>query len=443
LNYLPGHYAASMNSTGDDRTDRDKDLYWDYVKSEDNEILVARQYTDLVEDALRGLGIYELKRKDDDEALGLTLLAFKEPSDAVRARLADVDGAIADDLVGMVLNAVKYSFTCGQAGRWVPTMGRNRLVGHVDGTNGNVIVRDDNDPEPAAESNFRQTLASVQSSVSGSEVSAEQVIRVSMIDTTLRPHPFLDGKRITPDPVPFSDGGDRSHARTDTPGEKTPPFRAGHGTFVAGLVLGSAPNAELTVDNALNDAGRGTSWDIAKAILRCAKDGAQIINLSLACYTFDGLPPLVFSQAISRLPADTLVIAAAGNMANRKPPAGYTGKVPDLSQAPAWPAALDNVVAVGAADWTKKRAEFSPKGGWVDVRAPGVEVVSIFPGGLGQAWPSAGGYAKWSGTSFSAAEVTGAVAARAATSKDLTPRDAYLQLLRERSGSFTFLTSGI
>jgi subtilisin family serine protease len=367
------------------------------------------------------LGIQELPDdRKTSERLGLTLLSFEKLADPVEASLPRVEGARPDDLVGRVLSAIKGKISEGEP----PTIGRNRLVGHVDGTNGNVIVKDANDPQPVNPNEFAPLAESEQL---GSRPTARPGIKVAIIDTTLRPHPFLAKKDVTPPPERFEVGVKY-------------PFRAGHGTFVTGLIVGEAPFAAVTVEGTLDKDGRASSWDVAEAILKCADEGAQIINLSLACYTFDGVAPLVFAQAISRLPADTLVIAAAGNMANQHPPAKYRYLVPDLSQAPAWPAALPTVVAVGAAMGPnyRRRAPFSPNAPWVNVLAPGVDVVSILPEGVGEPLIPATGYAQWSGTSFSAAEITGAVAERAAT-QSLSPETAYIALRDEGANSFIFL----
>jgi len=411
------------------------DPYRDYVDNQANQILVARQYEDLILDTFRDLGIQNRpEERESSQLLGLTLLTINDVSDRVKQgwELFREDPIDPNDLVGMVLNAIKYAITKGDKRRWMPTIGRNRLVGHVDGTNGNVIVRaGDNDPEPEPDpEEFPPRVGSASTErQSAEQVSGRLGIRVAIVDTALRPHPFLFGRRVTPVPEPFEQT------------TKPRPFRAGHGTFVTGIVLGRAPEALVSVHPRLEGEGRATSWDVANAILNCARDGAQIINLSLCCYTFDGLPPLVFTQAINRLPADTLVIAAAGNMGNQEP-IEYQGRTFDLSQAPAWPAALDNVVAVGAVDEAGQRAEFSPDAPWVDVLAPGVRVPSILPAGLGDPEnPFPTPIARWDGTSFATANITGAVAALA-TARNLSPRDAYLQL-REPPNNFTFLTSGI
>ena len=202
-----------MNSTGDDDPiDRATDLYWDYVQSEDNEILVAINDQDRVLEALQELGIQELPDdRKTSERLGLTLLSFEKLADPVEASLPRVEGARPDDLVGRVLSAIKGKISEGEP----PTIGRNRLVGHVDGTNGNVIVKDANDPQPVNPKEFRPAPPTVNPTTQGGE--AQPAIRVAIVDTELRPHPKLSPSVITP-PVPFEEG-------------KRYPYRAGHGTF--------------------------------------------------------------------------------------------------------------------------------------------------------------------------------------------------------------------
>ena len=85
-----------------------------------------------------------------------------------------------------------------------------------------------------------------------------------------------------------------------------------------------------------------------------------------------------------------------------------------------WPAAFDEVVAVGATDGSKL-APFSPRAPWVNLIAPGVDVESTYlTGEVKLSSPPKGsptatfssGFAYWDGTSFAAANVSGAVAAK-------------------------------
>jgi subtilisin family serine protease len=124
-----------------------------------------------------------------------------------------------------------------------------------------------------------------------------------------------------------------------------------------------------------------------------------------------------------------VVVAAAGNHGAVKDPDPTGGKseptVKNQARKAGWPAALDDVIAVGAVvDATKKEAElasFSPDAPWVDVLAPGVDLKSTFlprtckkdDNGVVKEEEFPEGWATWSGTSFAAGLVSGAIAAAA------------------------------
>lgn len=301
---------------------------------------------------------------------------------------------------------------------WSPTMGKNRYVGQVHGV-GQVNHGGGDDPKIAGQVNHgtppKTKFVADQIKASGGDDPQHpgpmtwynrtdgpgQGVRVGVLDTAIYAHPWLAGGWV----APFDD--------TVRDGEPHP-FADGHATFVTGLILRQAPSAIVEVHQVLNEHGAAESWAVAKAIVELGGTGLDILNLSFTCYTEDGQPPLVLATAIDRLDPAVVVVAAAGNhgdAANDSDAATDGG-----SRTPAWPAALDDVIAVGAFDaQTGRRASFSPDAPWVDVLAPGVKLLSTY---LPEAEDAEGkcetfddGFALWDGTSFSAALVSGAIAA--------------------------------
>src|SRR5205823_5768473 len=67
-------------------------------------------------------------------------------------------------------------------------------------------------------------------------------------------------------------------------------------------------------------------------IVEFGRTGMDILNLSFACYTEDGQPPLALSTAIARLDPNIVVVAAAGNHGKRE-----DGKATSPNGAPASP----------------------------------------------------------------------------------------------------------
>lgn len=218
-------------------------------------------------------------------------------------------------------------------------------------------------------------------------------VTVAVLDTGLAPHPWVarwyrDDIAETP----------------DADGDGVRDRQAGHGTFVAGLVLRHAPGVRLRAVRFLDSQGVSDEAALLRALGALRGDRADVLNLSFGGHTFDDAPPLGLAEALAAFPA---VVACAGN----------TG-----SPRPFWPAALPGVVAVGALDGDA-RAGFSAYGAWVDVWAPGVGLVSSFLD-----HQDFHGYATWSGTSFAAAVVTGALARLC---RDLAPGDAVRHLLED------------
>ncbi|EST23154.1 hypothetical protein N566_25920 [Streptomycetaceae bacterium MP113-05] len=177
--------------------------------------------------------------------------------------------------------------------------------------------------------------------------------------------------------------------------------QVGHGTRVAGII--AAREADDTGFSGLAKAAKimplrytggddpdqkGDSGTMSEAIDHAVSKGVDIINISSD--TADKKPNTGLEAAVARaVAADILVVVAAGND-------GTDGKLEKT-----YPAAYPGVLAVGASDRNNERAEFSQKGRFVDLAAPGVGMVSTVPNG---------GQCTADGTSFAAPYVAGVAA---------------------------------
>jgi len=254
-------------------------------------------------------------------------------------------------------------------------------------------------------------------------------IRVYVADTGLlrdagSHHPWLQGVRRAYDPEGHLQDADPAKIVLD--GTETIPPYAGHGTFVAGVIRCMAPQAEVIVSNIFNVAGSALESDLAAELDRALSSGVDVLNLSISTRTRSNLGLLGFDHFRRRLQQykGVVCIVAAGN---------------DGSQVTSWPGGYPEMVSVGAlgADW-RGRARFSNYGGWVDVYAPGRDLVNAYATGPYECheYPYKGqvrnfyGMARWSGTSFSTPVVTGLVAARMSRTGE-TGQEAAAALLAE------------
>lgn len=156
----------------------------------------------------------------------------------------------------------------------------------------------------------------------------------------------------------------------------------GHGTHVAGIVLQADPSARIMPVRVMDRTGFGTDQGVSAGIVWAVENGAKVINLSLGGPARSMALDAAVEYARSR---DVVVIAAAGNSGEQGSPLMY-------------PAANDLAVAVAAVDAASVAAPFSNRGPYVDVAAPGVNVVSSLPGG---------GFGSMSGTSMATPCVSG------------------------------------
>ena len=223
--------------------------------------------------------------------------------------------------------------------------------------------------------------------------------------------------------------GEASPADVDAPDEDGNGFldpASGHGTFIAGLVQQVAPGTKVVVHRVLSTMGDGAEWNIVQCLidLEIPDPERTIVSLSFGGFALE--QAFAMEWAIRGLQAKgVVVVASAGN---------------DGSCRPTFPAAFPDVVSVGAVG-PYGPAPFSNYGPWVRACAPGVDLLSTFfegydgdePAGDGGVdTDSFGGWALWSGTSFSAPVVAGALA-RTIAAEGCTATEAVKRVVDEPS----------
>lgn len=219
---------------------------------------------------------------------------------------------------------------------------------------------------------------------------------VAVIDTGVTPHPRLADR--------LRDGGDFVQGRSALDDCD------GHGTMVAGIVAaaddpgtgftGIAPGAQILSirqstaflevryldeqqGREVTLPGAGNTTSLAYAVVHAVAQGATVINISEAACFASAVDQVNGAdlQAAVRYAADNnvVVVAAAGNadQTSRCNPPNEPGRRVRTIASPAW--FDDDVLTVGAIGEDGEPAAFTLAGPWVDVTAPGTEVVSLDP----------------------------------------------------------------
>jgi subtilisin family serine protease len=185
-----------------------------------------------------------------------------------------------------------------------------------------------------------------------------------------------------------------------------------HGTGIAGVIvaharlMGSAPAAKIMAIRAFATAPSGaesTSFVVLKALDYAASHGAQIVNMSFAGPK-DALIERGIAAAVSK---GIVMVAAAGNAGPKSPPL--------------YPAANTNVIAVSATDAKDKLFAASNRGSHIALAAPGVDIFLPAPDEK---------YQMTSGTSFSAAYISGLVALMLERNPALRPDEVRAILMK-------------
>jgi parallel beta-helix repeat protein len=167
----------------------------------------------------------------------------------------------------------------------------------------------------------------------------------------------------------------------------------GYGTRCSGVaaavtnnsigIAGVSWNSQIMPIKGLDKDGEGFLYNLTKAIIYAVDNGADIICMGWGAYYYSKF----LYNAISYAYDNGVVLVAS---------AGY-----DNRDYEAIPASYNQVIAVAATNDTDKRADSSNYGDWIDIAAPGVNILSTDRGN---------NYRKKSGTSYSCSYVSGLAA---------------------------------
>ena len=208
------------------------------------------------------------------------------------------------------------------------------------------------------------------------ELAKGDTVRVAVIDSAVdTSHPDLKGAVA------------ETFNATGTPFEPH-----AHGTAVAALIaahgklIGAAPDASLLAVRAFDPKGggaEGTTFAILKGLDWAVAQHARVVNMSFA----GPADPAIHRALEAAHRNGVVLIAAAGNAGPKSPPL--------------YPAADPEVIAVTATDAQNRLLPVANRGRYIAVAAPGTDLLVAIPNG---------GYEVSSGTSYSAAEVSGIAA---------------------------------
>jgi subtilisin family serine protease len=294
---------------------------------------------------------------------------------------------------------------------------------------------------------------------------------VAILDTGVADHYWFDAPDTDPiitrfrfdaqtgrvEPADENSGGEPFANLIDPLEGLVDPF-FGHGTFIAGLIQQTCPNARVLSIKVMDNDGIVEEAALINALgflhqqhRNALTSGADadlidVVSLSLGYYHEAGAAGVLYDtllrRALSAL-ADlgVLVVAAAGNDATSQPllPAGFSpyrnGQLLDAES----PVPL---LSVGALNPDGSVALFSNSGDWVACHSPGAALVSTLPlvdsgqrSGVDTGYSPPGerevaswratvdpdsftGFGTWSGTSFAAPVAAGAAAQAMVTGQE-------------------------
>lgn len=211
--------------------------------------------------------------------------------------------------------------------------------------------------------------------VTGDNSSWGKGITVAVIDSGVNNHIALKGSITQIELTELSEGAQQ----------------LGHGTAVASIISGDhrltqgvAPDSDILSIRVTDESGTSNSFTLAEGIVQAVDAGASVINISMGSYGDSAVVANAVEYATQHA---AVIVAASGN---------------EGLSSMAYPAAYENVIAVGAVEYHGDHLDFSNSGESLNVTAPGYEVNA--------AWGNEQ-LTAFSGTSASTPFISGAIAA--------------------------------
>ncbi len=213
----------------------------------------------------------------------------------------------------------------------------------------------------------------------------ERDVRVAILDNGLSPLHGRLWKKVAAAANLLPDGRDPYDLPygVDSNGNFDPDEMVGHGTMIAGIIDFMAPEAQFVIARVADSDGQATAWSIIKGLAFAVLNGAEVANISLG--SVDRIPAL--SDVLDWTDENGLLIVA---------PIGNNGQ-----RLAVFPAGYSEALCVSGVLPDDRKAPFSNWRGTADSAAPATGIRSTF-------WNGQMGL--WSGTSFAAPLVAGAVA---------------------------------
>lgn len=284
---------------------------------------------------------------------------------------------------------------------------------------------------------------------------------VAVLDTGIGQHPWFDGSgsvvlrdaALDGQPIgtyPEDDVDAEREGRRDGQASHLDPF-AGHGTFIAGVIHQTCPDAALLPVRVYGGDGTASEWDFARTVERLLEFHLRglagvpgyfpvdVVVIASGYYLEhpeddDDYEGIYRGRLRDLRRAGVLVVVSAGNdgSARRAFPAGWAPSVRRTRDGVV-PGDVQDIcpdytplLGVAAANPDGTLADFSNDGPWIAAVRPGVNVLSTMPttfDGAEEGVRSADGlrytvdpddfthgFGTWSGTSFSAPRLAGELA---------------------------------